>query len=88
MYGLTLRERDVLKLLAQDYSDPQIAAALHIAESTVKNHVGRVLRKLGVRGRSGAAVYGVLYDKEIREQARETIPCKYKDEGEGEEQAW
>lgn len=55
--NLTRRELQVLKLLAQGADTPTIAAELIITESTVRNHVQRVLRKLGVHSRLEAAAY-------------------------------
>jgi DNA-binding NarL/FixJ family response regulator len=53
--GLTRREREILELIAADLSNKEIAATLHLALPTVKNHVQSILRKLGVRRRSEAA---------------------------------
>jgi two-component system NarL family response regulator len=55
---LSPRERDVLGFLAAGKSNKEIAAALSIAESTVKAHVDHILKKLEVRGRTEAAALG------------------------------
>ncbi|MDY6056085.1 response regulator transcription factor [Micrococcus sp.] len=48
---LSEREREVLELLARGRSNPEIAAALCISESTVKTNLGRIMDKLEVRDR-------------------------------------
>ncbi|QFZ19817.1 response regulator [Saccharothrix syringae] len=53
---LSERELEVLRLLADGRSNREIAAALFLAEGTVKNHVTNVLAKLGVRDRTRAAL--------------------------------
>ncbi|MGW4567911.1 response regulator [Streptomyces sp. NPDC004561] len=49
--GMTAREQQVLGLLLARCSNDEIAAELHVARQTVKNHVSNVLRKLGVANR-------------------------------------
>jgi DNA-binding NarL/FixJ family response regulator len=53
---LSEREQEILVLVAQGYSNPQIAQQLHLAEGTVKNYVTNILQKTGSRDRTQAAV--------------------------------
>ncbi|QFG69966.1 response regulator [Ornithinimicrobium pratense] len=53
---LTTREVEVLRLVAEGYSNREIAGALHLAEGTVKNHVSAVLVKLNARDRTNAVL--------------------------------
>jgi DNA-binding NarL/FixJ family response regulator len=52
---LTTRERDVLQLIAQGRSNPQIAATLGLSRKTTSNYVSAILTKLQVRNRAEAA---------------------------------
>jgi DNA-binding CsgD family transcriptional regulator len=54
-FGLTDREREVLLLLADGRSNPEIAQALFISPKTASVHVSNILAKLGVGGRVEAA---------------------------------
>jgi two-component system response regulator DevR len=54
---LTERENEVLQLIARGYTNRQIGESLHLTEKTARNHVGRILEKLGFSRRSQAAAY-------------------------------
>ncbi|MCB0184308.1 MAG: response regulator transcription factor, partial [Caldilineaceae bacterium] len=55
--GLTVREVEVLQLVAQGYTDRQISAALTIAVRTVNTHVTNILNKTGCENRTAAATF-------------------------------
>ncbi len=57
--ALTVRELDVLRLIAAGRSSKQIALRLGIARSTVSTHVSTILLKLGASNRTEAAVIAV-----------------------------
>jgi len=54
---LTDREHEVLRLMARGATNAEIAGALHVAEATVKTHVGSIFGKIGVRDRPAAIVF-------------------------------
>jgi non-specific serine/threonine protein kinase len=56
---LTPRELDVLRLVAQGLSNPDIARRLVLSEHTVHRHLANILRKLGLSSRAAAAAWGV-----------------------------
>lgn len=55
--GLSPRETQVLRLVAQGLANKQVARALGITERTVKAHLGRVFREIGVLDRTSAALW-------------------------------
>ena len=57
--GITPRETEVLKLLAQGWTNPRIAEELGISRGTVKIHVQNIIAKLGVSDRTQAAVRAI-----------------------------
>jgi DNA-binding NarL/FixJ family response regulator len=58
-FGLTGREREVLALVAEGYTNRRIAETLYISESTAGVHVSHILGKLGVETRTEAATIAV-----------------------------
>jgi predicted ATPase/DNA-binding CsgD family transcriptional regulator len=60
-FDLTRRERDVLALLTQRYTNPEIAETLFITTKTASNHVANILSKLGAANRREAAAIAVRH---------------------------
>ena len=56
---LTPREQEVLKLIAEAFTNKQIAETLHLAEKTVESHRANLLRKLGMRDRVELVRYAI-----------------------------
>ena len=61
--SLTAREREILSLIADGYTNRQIGERIFLAEKTVKNYVSALLAKLGMQRRTQAAVFGAAVRK-------------------------
>jgi DNA-binding NarL/FixJ family response regulator len=57
--GLTAREVEVLRLVAQGATNRQIAATLHISDRTVNTHLTNILNKIGCENRTAAAAFAL-----------------------------
>ncbi|MGW5173700.1 response regulator [Streptomyces sp. NPDC004082] len=68
--GLTDREREILALIGEGLTNRQIGQRLYLAEKTVKNHISRLLAKLGVERRIQAAVIATQAQDRLRHQGR------------------
>ncbi|KEF03001.1 MULTISPECIES: response regulator transcription factor [Streptomyces] len=55
--GLTAREVEVLRLVAEGLSNPEIARSLHVSNATVKTHINNLFAKAGLRNRAQAIHY-------------------------------
>ncbi len=56
---LSLREGEIIRLIASGLSNKEIGDRLDLAEKTVKNHISRIFVKLQVRARTEAAIYAI-----------------------------
>ena len=61
LQGISAREKEVLALVAQGLTNREIAGKLVISENTARNHVSRILEKLGLARRSEAAVFAAQH---------------------------
>ncbi|MEU4659135.1 response regulator transcription factor [Streptomyces sp. NPDC023723] len=68
--GLTDRERQILELIGEGMTNRQIGQRLYLAEKTVKNHISRLLAKLGVERRIQAAVIATQARDRMRSDGR------------------
>ncbi|MCX5254780.1 response regulator transcription factor [Streptomyces canus] len=66
--GLTDREREILALIGEGLTNRQIGQRLYLAEKTVKNHISRLLAKLGVERRIQAAVIATQAQDRAKQQ--------------------
>ncbi|HWZ90575.1 MAG TPA: response regulator transcription factor [Polyangiaceae bacterium] len=56
---LTVRETEIVRLIADGLSNKEIGARLSLSEKTVKSHLGRIFSKLKISGRTSAAVHAI-----------------------------
>ena len=61
--GLSPREREILTLIGEGLTNREIGKKLYLSEKTVKNHISRLLAKLGVQRRVQAAVIATHLDQ-------------------------
>jgi DNA-binding NarL/FixJ family response regulator len=66
---LSPRERDILELIGEGMTNPEIGKRLYLSEKTVKNHISRLLAKLGVERRVQAAVLAT--QAHVQEETRQ-----------------
>jgi len=59
--ALTKREKEILKLIAEEYTGPEISAYLHISLNTVETHRKNLVQKLGVKGSIGLVKYAIKH---------------------------
>ena len=71
MEAISDREKDVLALVAEGLTNREIAGRLVISENTARNHVSRILDKLGLSRRSEAAVFAAQHGLLKNEKHRE-----------------
>ena len=62
VHGLSLREREVLRLVATGLSNREISAALVLSEHTVARHLQNIFAKLGVSSRTAASAFAYKHD--------------------------
>ena len=57
MYNINEREQEIIRLIADGYSNKEIAAELFLGEGTVRNYLSAILDKLQLRDRTQVAVF-------------------------------
>jgi DNA-binding NarL/FixJ family response regulator len=68
--SLTPQERKILDLIAEGYTNRQIAENMFLAEKTVKNYVSNLLAKLGMERRTQAATFAARLNERTTQEAR------------------
>jgi DNA-binding NarL/FixJ family response regulator len=64
--ALSEREKEIVRLVAQGYSNREIAQSLHIAEKTVKNYITNILSQLNLRDRTQLAIAALQAEQPIQ----------------------
>ena len=59
---LSEREKDVVKLICQEFTNKEIADKLFISPRTVESHRQRIVEKLGVKNSIGIVVYAIIHN--------------------------
>jgi DNA-binding NarL/FixJ family response regulator len=62
---LTLREKQVVLLVAKGKLNREIAQHLHLAEGTIKEYLNRIFKKLGITNRTELAVWAVTHHQRL-----------------------
>lgn len=57
--GVSFREAEIIKLIAEGMSNKEISCTLNLSEKTVKNHVSRIFAKLHIRSRTQVVIHAV-----------------------------
>jgi two-component system, NarL family, response regulator DevR len=71
--SLTPQERKILDLIAEGYTNRQIAENMFLAEKTVKNYVSNLLAKLGMERRTQAATFAARLSDRLAQQIRSDV---------------
>lgn len=58
-YTLTEREKDILRLICDGFSNSEISSRLYLAEGTIRNNISRMLEKLSLKDRTQLAVFAI-----------------------------
>jgi DNA-binding NarL/FixJ family response regulator len=56
-YSISLRERQLIALVAKGKQNKQIALELHLTEGTIKEYLSRTYKKIGIRNRTELAIW-------------------------------
>jgi DNA-binding CsgD family transcriptional regulator len=80
--GVTAREAEVLALVAEGMTNPEIARRLFLSPRTIQTHVSSLLAKLGVPSRAGLIAIGMSLkdDKDARPSRHRAEPAQSHDE--------